>query len=67
MQPLFVHLNHCKKILGFFCLPYKKEKMLRPSTKAKFKKPSNYLNTALRTTPFSSYVDIESTDTFFLI
>ena len=41
--------------------------MLRTSTKAKFKKPSNYLNTALRITPLSSYVDIESTGTFFLI
>ena len=41
--------------------------MLRPLAKAKFNKLSNYPNTALRIIPLSSYVDIESTDTFFLI
>ena len=38
--------------------------MLRPSTKAKFNKPSNYLNATLRITPFLGYVDIGSMDTF---
>ena len=51
-----------KKVCVF--LSYKKEKMSSVSTrerKAMFNKPSNY------SIPLSSWIDIESADTFFLV
>ena len=60
MWPLPIDPKHKKKILVF--LSYKKEKVPSLSTKerkAKFSEPLCYLISP------SSYVDIESTDTFF--